>query len=104
MSSSLIRLFREEQGQDLIEYALLSALLAVACITGILELTRIIEFFAALGMLSTTPYEKDCSPERFQCGRGPADSLGGHAGRDTATPAAMTRARISSSTGSSVRW
>ena len=49
MSSALIRLFREEQGQDLIEYALLSALLAVACITGILELTRIIEFFTALG-------------------------------------------------------
>jgi len=50
MSSSLIRLFREERGQDLIEYALLSALLAVACITGILELTRIIEFFEALGI------------------------------------------------------
>lgn len=49
MSSALNRLFREEQGQDLIEYALLSALLAVACITGILELSRIIEFFTALG-------------------------------------------------------
>jgi Flp pilus assembly pilin Flp len=50
MSSALNRLFREEQAQDLIEYALLSALLAVACITGILELTRIIEFFAAVGI------------------------------------------------------
>ena len=50
MGSSLIRLIREERGQDLIEYALLSALLAVACITGILELTRILDFFAALGI------------------------------------------------------
>ena len=50
MSSALNRLFREEQAQDLIEYALLSALLAVTCITGILELTRIIEFFAAVGI------------------------------------------------------
>jgi Flp pilus assembly pilin Flp len=50
MSSALNRLIREEQAQDLIEYALLSALLAVACITGILELTRIVEFFTALGV------------------------------------------------------
>jgi Flp pilus assembly pilin Flp len=50
MRSALIRLFREERAQDLIEYALLCALLAVACITGILELTRILEFFAALGV------------------------------------------------------
>ena len=33
--------FREEDGQDLIEYALLAALALVTCITGILELTRI---------------------------------------------------------------
>ena len=50
MSSALKRLFREEQAQDLIEYALLCALLAVACITGILELTRILDFFTALGV------------------------------------------------------
>jgi Flp pilus assembly pilin Flp len=40
---------REENGQDLIEYALLTAVLAVTCITAILELTRIVEFFAAAG-------------------------------------------------------
>jgi len=49
MSSAAYRLLREEQAQDLIEYALLSALLAVACITGILQLTQIREFFAAVG-------------------------------------------------------
>lgn len=43
------RLAREEEAQDLIEYALLSALLAVTCITGILELTRIIAFFERVG-------------------------------------------------------
>ena len=41
---------RQDDGQDLIEYALLCALLAVACITGILNLTRIIEFFTAAGV------------------------------------------------------
>ena len=41
--------FREEDGQDLIEYALLCALLAIACITAILGLTQIREFFAAAG-------------------------------------------------------
>ena len=40
---------RQDEGQDLIEYALLCALLGVACITGILNLTRIVEFFAAVG-------------------------------------------------------
>ena len=49
MSNVINRLLREEGAQDLIEYALLSALLAMACITGILELTRIVEFFAAVG-------------------------------------------------------
>ena len=49
MSNLIYRLVREERAQDLIEYALLSALLAVACITGILELTRVVEFFAAVG-------------------------------------------------------
>lgn len=49
MKTTAKRLAREESGQDLIEYALLAALLAVACITGILQLTRIKEFFATAG-------------------------------------------------------
>ena len=49
MKTTVKRLVREESGQDLIEYALLSALLAVACITGILELTHIKDFFTAAG-------------------------------------------------------
>lgn len=49
MLSATSRLLREEQAQDLIEYALLSSLLAVACITGILELTEILNFFTAIG-------------------------------------------------------
>ena len=49
MKTTVKRLVREESGQDLIEYALLAALLGVACITGILELTRIKDFFAAAG-------------------------------------------------------
>jgi Flp pilus assembly pilin Flp len=51
MESVFHRLIREQQGQDLIEYALLASLLAVACITGILELTRIVEFFEAVGVI-----------------------------------------------------
>jgi len=51
MSHFIYRLVREERAQDLIEYALLSALLAVACIAGILELTRVIEFFTAVGVI-----------------------------------------------------
>ena len=43
------RLVRQDTGQDLIEYALLAAVLAIACITGILQLTGIREFFAAVG-------------------------------------------------------
>ena len=49
MRCAFERLLREEDAQDLIEYALLSALLGVACITAILELTRIRQFFAAVG-------------------------------------------------------
>jgi Flp pilus assembly pilin Flp len=49
MSGMLARFAREEEAQDLIEYALLSALLAVTCITGILQLTRIVEFFELVG-------------------------------------------------------
>ena len=47
MRSVARSLVRRDEGQDLIEYSLLSALLAVACIAGILNLTRIVEFFAA---------------------------------------------------------
>ena len=49
MTCAVRRLLRDDQGQDLIEYALLCGLLALACIAGILELTRIVEFFAAVG-------------------------------------------------------
>jgi Flp pilus assembly pilin Flp len=49
MKRTATRFVREETAQDLIEYALLTALLAVACITGILQLTGIRQFFAAAG-------------------------------------------------------
>ena len=49
MLGVLTQLAREEEAQDLIEYALLCALLAVACITGILQLTQILNFFALVG-------------------------------------------------------
>ena len=49
MKNLFSKFVREESGQDLIEYALLAALLAVACITGILQLSGIREFFAAAG-------------------------------------------------------
>jgi Flp pilus assembly pilin Flp len=49
MKRTAARLVRETTAQDLIEYALLAALLAVACITGILQLSGIREFFAMVG-------------------------------------------------------
>ena len=49
MKRTAARLVRETTAQDLIEYALLAALLAVACIAGILQLTGIREFFAMVG-------------------------------------------------------
>jgi Flp pilus assembly pilin Flp len=49
MKSTITRFLLEETGQDLIEYALLAALLAVACISGILQVSRLREFFAAAG-------------------------------------------------------
>lgn len=49
MPQLMRRLAQEVEAQELIEYALLSALLAVACIGGILELSRLREFFAAIG-------------------------------------------------------
>ncbi len=48
MPRLLLRLLLQE-AQDLIEYALLSALLAVFCITAILGLSEIREFFARVG-------------------------------------------------------
>jgi Flp pilus assembly pilin Flp len=50
MRSTASSFVRQDEGQDLIEYALLCALLGVACITGILNLTRILDFFARLGV------------------------------------------------------
>jgi Flp pilus assembly pilin Flp len=49
MKRTATRLVREERAQDLIEYALLAGLLAIACITGILQLTGILTFFATVG-------------------------------------------------------
>ena len=49
MKRVVIEFVGNEDAQDLIEYALLTALLAVACIVGILELTRIKDFFARAG-------------------------------------------------------
>jgi len=49
MKRTATRFLREDAAQDLIEYALLAALLAVACIAGILQLTGIKGFFAAAG-------------------------------------------------------
>jgi Flp pilus assembly pilin Flp len=51
MLGVLTQLAREEDAQDLIEYSLLCALLAVACITGILQLTQILQFFAMVGAI-----------------------------------------------------
>ena len=41
----------DDDGQDLVEYALLSAMLAIACIAGILKLSRVVEFFTEVGTL-----------------------------------------------------
>jgi len=49
MTRSLARLAREEEAQDLIEYALLSALLGVACITALLNLSQMREFMGKAG-------------------------------------------------------
>jgi Flp pilus assembly pilin Flp len=50
MRSAARSFIRQDEGQDLIEYALLCALLGVACIAGILNLTRIIDFFERAGL------------------------------------------------------
>ena len=49
MKRTATRLVREESAQDLIEYAVLASLLGVACITGILQLTGIRQFFVTVG-------------------------------------------------------
>jgi Flp pilus assembly pilin Flp len=49
MTGLLACLARDEAGQDLIEYALLSALLAVATIFALLSLSQMREFMARAG-------------------------------------------------------
>ena len=50
MKNIVNRFVREEEGQDLIEYSLLAALIAVACIVAMNTLaTDINEIFAAIG-------------------------------------------------------
>jgi Flp pilus assembly pilin Flp len=49
MKADLIQLTRNEEGQDLIEYALLAGLLAIACIALLLDLTQMREFLARAG-------------------------------------------------------
>jgi pilus assembly protein Flp/PilA len=50
MKNLLVRFVREEEGQDLIEYSLLAALIAVACIAAMQALAiDINEIFAAIG-------------------------------------------------------
>jgi Flp pilus assembly pilin Flp len=53
MTVDLVQLTREDDGQDLIEYALLAGLLAVACIALLLELTQMREFLARAGQALT---------------------------------------------------
>jgi pilus assembly protein Flp/PilA len=50
MKNLFVRFVREEEGQDLIEYSLLAALIAVACIAAMQALAvDINEIFAAIG-------------------------------------------------------
>lgn len=49
MRRRLTQFAQDDSGQDLIEYALLSALLGVACITSLLSLSQMREFFARAG-------------------------------------------------------
>ena len=50
MKNLIVRFVREEEGQDLIEYSLLAALIAVACIAAMQALAvDINEIFAAIG-------------------------------------------------------
>jgi pilus assembly protein Flp/PilA len=50
MKNLVVRFVREEEGQDLIEYSLLAALIAVACIAGMKPLaTAINGIFGEIG-------------------------------------------------------
>ena len=50
MKNLFVRFVREEEGQDLIEYSLLAALIAVACIAAMQALAvDINQIFAAIG-------------------------------------------------------
>ncbi|MDP9469299.1 MAG: Flp family type IVb pilin [Chloroflexota bacterium] len=50
------RIVREEEGQDLVEYAMLVALIAVVCVAGVTLLgTEINGFFTALSGLIPLP-------------------------------------------------
>jgi pilus assembly protein Flp/PilA len=50
MKNLVARFIRDEEGQDLIEYSLLAALIAVACIAAMQALaTDINEIFASIG-------------------------------------------------------
>jgi pilus assembly protein Flp/PilA len=51
MKNLFVRFVRNEEGQDLIEYSLLAALIAVACILAMQTLAiDINEIFAAIGL------------------------------------------------------
>jgi pilus assembly protein Flp/PilA len=55
MKNLLLRLWKEEEGQDLVEYALLVALIALAAVAGMKSLaTAINTTFTALGTSLTT--------------------------------------------------
>jgi Flp pilus assembly pilin Flp len=49
MTRLMTRFVREQNAQDLIEYALLSALLALVSITAALQLAQVREFFVFVG-------------------------------------------------------
>jgi len=55
MKNLLLRLWKEEEGQDLVEYALLVALVALAAITGMKSLANAINgtFTTLAGNLTT---------------------------------------------------
>ena len=56
MKSGLMRLWKEEQGQDLVEYVLLVTIVTLACVAGISTLSTAIStaFSSASGILSAT--------------------------------------------------